>query len=58
MSKLFVVTKVEDRDSDIYGYAVTIRTTYSKGWSYYKLTTNENYRVGDTLKITLYREQD
>lgn len=34
----FVVTKVEEANSNIYGYAVTMRTAYKKDWGYYKIT--------------------
>lgn len=52
----FVVTKVERycNYTTSYGYIVTIRTTALGGkWNYYKIITDENYRVGDTLKLTI-----
>ena len=48
----FIVTKVETYSS-AYRYKVTFRTIYSKNWKYYCIITDDNYCVGDTLKLSL-----
>ena len=48
----FVVTAVE-KGGTRYKYVVTFKTTCSENWDYYQIFTNENYRVGDTLVLSL-----
>ena len=48
-----IVVKTEANDTYGYKYRVEVINVTPKGFkpSRYKLLTNENYRVGDTIKI-------